>query len=446
MAQMLVKDELAQAEIERILHSETFRNSEVLRRLLRFLAEKSIAGEADQLKEYTIGIDALGKPSTYDPRQDSGVRIQVGRLRQKLAEYYRLEGKDDLVIIDLPKGRFKLSWEPAIRRSESAPQLETILHEETKTSPPASAPVLSWRRAAILLATLLVLTLAWGIYTAVQLSSERRFLTARSSWSPELNELWKPFLVPDRPLIVAVATPLFVGLQGAGLFRDQSINTWEEAQKSPKIEGLRKALKSPSIVPRYYTAVGEISAVFHLGKILTASPVNVSVSRSNQISQQQLADSNIIFVGAPRVYGDPLRGLPVQLDFVMDEKGVRNVHPRSGEPARLDDHYASVFALESTFPDNGEVYALVSHAPGPLGSGDIESFSANHSPGTLAAVEWFTQPHLAQILVSKLRKANGEIPRYFQVVLDVTYKDAVPTEVSYVMHRELQPRMRSNSK
>jgi hypothetical protein len=92
------------------------------------------------------------------------------------------------------------------------------------------------------------------------------------------------------------------------------------------------------------------------------------------------------------------------------------------------------------------VYALVSHTPGPLGSGDIESFSANHSPGTLAAVEWFTEPHLAQILVSRLRKANGEIPRYFQIVLDVTYKDTVPTEVSYVMHRELQPRMRSNSK
>jgi len=94
----------------------------------------------------------------------------------------------------------------------------------------------------------------------------------------------------------------------------------------------------------------------------------------------------------------------------------------------------------------GEVHALVSHTPGPLGSGDIESFSANHSPGTLAAVEWFTQPHLAQILVSRLRKANGEIPRYFQIVLDVTYKDTVPTEVSYVMHRELQPRMRSNPK
>jgi hypothetical protein len=440
---MLVKDELTQAEIERILHSSTFRNTEVLRRLLRFLGQKSISGEADQLKEYTIGIDALGKPSSYDPRQDSGVRIQVGRLRQKLAEYYREEGKDDPVVIDLPKGRFKLSCEPANGRAESPPQLETILHEETKT--PASAH--GWRRAAMVLATLLILISAWGIYAAVQLASERRFSAAfRPVWGPELNELWKPFLVPDRPLIVAVATPLFVGFPGAGLFRDTSINTWEDAQKSPKIESIRKALKSPAMVPRYYTALGEMSAAFRLGKILTASPVNVSILRSTQVSQQQLADSNVIFAGAPRVTGDRLGGLPVQLEFVMDEKGVHNLHPRSGEAVMLEDRYGGILSPETSVADTGEVYALVTHAPGPLGTGDIESFSANHNPGTLAAVEWFTQPDLAKILVSKLRKADGKIPRYFQIVLDVKYKDSVPTQVSYVMHRELQPGTPSNSK
>ena len=150
----------------------------------------------------------------------------------------------------------------------------------------------------------------------------------------------------------------------------------------------------------------------------------------------------MVFVSA----GDRLGGLPAQPEFVMDEKGVRNLHPRSGEPAMLEDHYASIFAPESSVPDNGELYALVTHAPGPLGSGDIEIFSANHNPGTLAAVEWFTEPSLAKILVSRLRKASGEVPRYFQVVLDVKYKDAVPTQVSYVMHRELQPGTPLNSK
>src|SRR5215469_14711176 len=100
-----------QTQVNRILQSETFHSSVVLRRLLRFLADKAVSGEADQLNEYVIGIDALGKPPTYDPRQDAIVRLHIGRIRQKLGEYYRQEGKDDQVFIELPKGRFKLKWQ-----------------------------------------------------------------------------------------------------------------------------------------------------------------------------------------------------------------------------------------------------------------------------------------------------------------------------------------------
>ncbi len=97
--------ESIQQQIERIVHSEQFRSSEVLRRLLTFLSEKSIAGEADYLKEYVVAIDGLGKSSTYDPQHNSAVRIQMGRRRQRLAEYYRSEGKNDPMIVDLPKRR-----------------------------------------------------------------------------------------------------------------------------------------------------------------------------------------------------------------------------------------------------------------------------------------------------------------------------------------------------
>src|SRR5260370_29778186 len=111
---MLIEDkveqsEILQSQIARILHSDELRSCEVLRRLLAYLAEKAASGEADQLKEYVIAIEGLGKPSSYDPQHNSAVRIQVGRLRQKLGEYYRTEGKDDEVIIDLPKGRFRLT-------------------------------------------------------------------------------------------------------------------------------------------------------------------------------------------------------------------------------------------------------------------------------------------------------------------------------------------------
>lgn len=66
----LTADEV-RAQIERILQSKTFETSEVHRRLLEYLAAKTIAGEADRLKEYTIGLEAFGKLSTCDPRHDS---------------------------------------------------------------------------------------------------------------------------------------------------------------------------------------------------------------------------------------------------------------------------------------------------------------------------------------------------------------------------------------
>jgi hypothetical protein len=102
----------SQVQIQRIVSSKTFKTSEVHRNLMAYLAEKSLLGEAQNLKEYTVGLDVFGKPSTYDPRQESVVRMHVGRLRQKLTEYYRTEGVQDPVLVDLPKGGFALTFAP----------------------------------------------------------------------------------------------------------------------------------------------------------------------------------------------------------------------------------------------------------------------------------------------------------------------------------------------
>src|SRR5215472_19034862 len=108
---MPVELDANQLQVQRVVASKTFKTSEVHRNLLTYLAEKSLAGEAHNLKEYTVGLDVFGKPASYDPRQESVVRMHVGRLRQKLAEYYRTEGVEDPVIVDLPKGGFALTFE-----------------------------------------------------------------------------------------------------------------------------------------------------------------------------------------------------------------------------------------------------------------------------------------------------------------------------------------------
>src|ERR1700734_4106765 len=128
---MVQEVESLQTQIQRILQSKAFRTSEVQRNLLAYLADKSIHGSADSLKEYTIGLDVFGKPASYDPRQESAVRMHVGRLRQKLAEYYRLEGTEDPIIVDLPKGGFKVVFEARIE-----PRAVEVLQIE----PPSTSP------------------------------------------------------------------------------------------------------------------------------------------------------------------------------------------------------------------------------------------------------------------------------------------------------------------
>src|SRR5580698_9535861 len=135
--------EAARKQVDRILASNTLHASDVLRRLLRFLADKTFSGEADDLKEYSVGLDALGKPSTYDPRQDAGVRLQASRLRQKLDEYYRNEGKKDLLIVEMPKGRFKIAWHPRDADLVPAPGVPGLLVAAPPQLPPE--PVIDLR-------------------------------------------------------------------------------------------------------------------------------------------------------------------------------------------------------------------------------------------------------------------------------------------------------------
>lgn len=111
-------DEVRSA-LTRLLASETLGRSERLCRFLSYVVERSLAGRAEDLKEYSIGVEVLDKGGSFDPRLDSAVRVDARRLRAKLAEYYASEGISEPLRIDLPKGgyvpafRFARIGEPA---------------------------------------------------------------------------------------------------------------------------------------------------------------------------------------------------------------------------------------------------------------------------------------------------------------------------------------------
>jgi hypothetical protein len=433
VAMLAVENAARLAAVDRVIQSSVFRQSETLRRLLRYLADKAFEGTGDHLKEYTIGIDGLGKPSSYDPRQDSVVRIHVGRLRQKLSEYYLTEGKDEPVIIDLPKGHFKLQFE--IREAIPAANIDHVTPVEE------GAGVDIRRRFFPFLVAALVLTTGWAIWaTSRWVGVQRASAAAGDYWNPEMRELWKPFLTPGRPVIVSAAYPLFIGLQGAGFYRDASIESLDQVPGSPRLAAIRKALGDPAIFARHnYTTTGDANALFSLGRIFAGRTSNVSIIKSAELTWQQLAGNNLVMIGGPRFFAPLLKELQTDLSYSVEQDGIRVLHPKAGKPEQMRDHYPAIGASDTKAPrDSGEVYALITHVPGPQGRSDILSFSSNHNPGTLAAVDWFTNPDLVRLLASKIRNPNGQLPRFYQLVLKVRYQEAVPTDVSLVAHVDVE--------
>jgi serine/threonine-protein kinase len=98
-------------QVDRILASPGFARAERLRRFLKFVAESTLDGRLAEVKESVIGIEVFDRrPASYNTDVDPIVRVQAGRLRVKLAEYYEQEGANDALVIELPRGRYVPSF------------------------------------------------------------------------------------------------------------------------------------------------------------------------------------------------------------------------------------------------------------------------------------------------------------------------------------------------
>jgi TolB-like protein len=93
-------------EAEIIFASSIFQQSPTLQKLLGFILKTAIEGNTITLKEYTIGVYALGKTPDFDPKKDPIVRIHMYRLRKALEQYYASEGSNRPKIISIPKGAY----------------------------------------------------------------------------------------------------------------------------------------------------------------------------------------------------------------------------------------------------------------------------------------------------------------------------------------------------
>src|SRR5690242_15570136 len=105
---MVVTGDFAQErqELEQLLASGVFDRAPSLAQVLTYVCEKYFDGTSQQIKEYNIAVDALGRSPEFDQKKDSIVRVQVHRLRERLTEYYQKEGATHAVHILIPQGQY----------------------------------------------------------------------------------------------------------------------------------------------------------------------------------------------------------------------------------------------------------------------------------------------------------------------------------------------------
>lgn len=123
------------AQVNRMLSGPAFVNSDRLSRFLQFIVDQVLQGNADQLKEYSLGIAVFDRKESFDPRVDPIVRVEASRLRNRIKQYYENEGRQDEIVVELTKG----SYVPVFLK-KSAPE----------PAPPAIRSARNWNTIAVL--------------------------------------------------------------------------------------------------------------------------------------------------------------------------------------------------------------------------------------------------------------------------------------------------------
>jgi hypothetical protein len=482
---MQIATEEKLAQLERVLHCRALHGSDNLKAFLRFIVDKSIENQESQLKEYVIATEVFGRGSDFDSRVDSVVRVQAGRLRTKLHEYYETEGKDDQVIIALPKGQYTPVFSCAQKSDEcdsdngavavsnpssntSGPSVaagEVNGSVQTASIAPAGAleikaphgidPKALARRWRITALAFLLISGVLGALAffyrarAVEMSEVvdgRARAESHTLDRREVEPLWGHLLRSSEPILVVYSNTLFQGTVEDGMKLFKSLDAPGSSLGSPSIpQSETEQSKEP--VTEMYTGIGEVMGSYFLGDFFARLGHASRVKRSLLLTWEDLKTENIVVLGSP-AENFFLRDLPQKQDFIFkpmpDDNGKKsfgiiNANPQPGEQRR--------YLAKQDGPSRSQIsedYAVVSLLQGLDGKKRMLILAGITTHGTQAAVEYVTKPDYIRDLVGKLNTAQpGEPPKLpvnFQVLVRVKVNGGVPVQVSYVAHHKFDQR------
>src|ERR1035438_7120360 len=270
--------------IERITASPPFQKSARLRELLRFMAERSIRGQIEDLSEHRIGSAVFGKAQDYSVVEDSSVRVHVRQLRLKLHEYFDGEGREEPSIVEIPKGAYTTLFRAVEHRTSTNPAPVAY-----QFGPGLWIRVLHWALAACFLATTVVV---WFIRPTI----------ANPPTPPwPLATLFNP---PDKPVEVVVADVNYgmtrlVDEQPVTLERYLSPSYRSGADLTNAHPTGREARMMKYLSGSLLTSYADLVVVDTLMRLSGSSRDWLAIRSARELRPRDLELCNFVFVGSP---------------------------------------------------------------------------------------------------------------------------------------------------
>ncbi len=376
-----IREVAVRAELQKVLESHEFRASKRCQDFLRFVVENTLGGKTDILKERTIGIEAFGRPASYDPSDDATVRVKAGEVRKRLGLYYAGEGRGDGIRIELPAGGY-------------IPDFVVPPAAGAGIQPLAGAAPVRRPSAYFAAGAITALALAAGAAMAAWIV-ERRPPSA-------LDQFWAPVLAGASPaLLCAAYVPDVYAMDGKpGL--------------APRIDDFTR-------LSDQFVGGGDLMAAARLAAMLTRMGRAYNLRIGNEVTFQDLRASPAIFIGYSY---SRWRDMSDQLRYFIDI---------SQRPARiLDAGKPTNWYLPNLGADRhtDEDYAIVSRVYHPDTRSMLVEISGITQYGTEAAADLVSN---AELLQEALRGAPPDwTKKNLQLVLHVKVISGSPAPATAV--------------
>jgi len=373
-------------EMEKILASPDFTKSRRYSELLRYLVEKQMEGTP--VKEVSIAIDVFGKDATFDPAEDTIVRVSIGNLRKRLEHYYLTEGKEDPLRIEIPRGNY-----------------------EVRFNTPRQRTIRSWNSIRAPLTGVLSLLLVVSLTALILLLLRNRALREQFHPVDPDNALWYEYIHSEIPNMILLGDYFFMieHLEGEdrGIYlRDSRINNMAE------YEARRPGFKR-DWVPLQFTYLREGAALMILDilPILRMGKQPVMAKQSSDLKWEDFDQSNIVFGGTIKSFNE--------LETILPNFNLRVERDSVYQLQRLDDegNVAETYSLPRLRVDELMTdYAFVGKIRGASGN-TIMIIASGEEVGLSNAVQTITSPDFGTYLQESHPEASFRTPFYFDMFL-----------------------------